>query len=156
VAGSSFSSWGDQGGEDGGGDDAENSGSDGSASNTSRLIIVVDDDPFIVEGLALLLEGWGYTVLTALSIEELSRRLPEVKGPPGLILADHFLPQGGSGAQAVELVRRHTGAPVPAIILTGDTAPERQAEAAALGCGLLHKPVQVAPLRAAVDALMRE
>ena len=120
----------------------------------SRLIVVVDDDPSIVEGLVLLLEGWGYDVLTALSLEELARRLPQAAGRPGLVLTDHFLPAGGTGAQAVDLVRRHVGLPVPAIILTGDTTPERQAEAAALGCRLLHKPVQIAPLKSAVDGVM--
>lgn len=121
----------------------------------SRLIVVVDDDPSIVEGLALLLEGWGYEVLTALSLGELAQRLPQAAGQPGLVLADHFLPAGGTGAQAVEMVRSHAGAPVPALILTGDTTPERQAEASALGCRLLHKPVQIGPLKDMVDGLMK-
>lgn len=120
----------------------------------SRLIVVVDDDRSIVEGLALLLEGWGYEVLSALSLNELAQRLPQATGRPGLVLADHFLPAGGTGAQAVEMVRNHVGAPVPALILTGDTTPERQAEAAALGCRLLHKPVQIGPLKEMVDGLM--
>ena len=121
----------------------------------SRLIVVVDDDRSIVEGLALLLEGWGYEVLSALSLDELAQRLPQATGRPGLVLADHFLPAGGTGAQAVEMVRNHVGAPVPALILTGDTTPERQAEAAALGCRLLHKPVQIGPLKEMVDSLMK-
>lgn len=120
----------------------------------SRLIVVVDDDRSIVEGLGLLLEGWGYEVLAALSLDELARNLPTATGRPGLVLADHFLPAGGTGAQAVEMVRKHVGAPVPALILTGDTTPERQAEAAALGCRLLHKPVQIGPLKDTVDSLM--
>jgi len=127
----------------------------GSGTGASRLIVVVDDDRSIVEGLALLLEGWGYDVLTALSLDELTQNLPKATGRPGLVLADHFLPAGGTGAQAVEMVRKHVGAPVPALILTGDTTPERQAEAAALGCRLLHKPVQIAPLKDMVDGLMK-
>ena len=130
-------------------------GQGSSGGEATRLIVVVDDDRSIVEGLALLLEGWGYDVLTALSLDELSQRLPQSSGVPGLVLADHFLPAGGTGAQAVEMVRNHVGAPVPALILTGDTTPERQAEAAALGCRLLHKPVQIGPLKDMVDALMK-
>ncbi|WP_209772120.1 response regulator [Azospirillum rugosum] len=141
---------------DGSGGEAQRQG-DGERApgpGASRLIVVVDDDRSIVEGLALLLEGWGYEVLTALSLAELAQRLPQATGRPGLVLADHFLPAGGTGAQAVEMVRNHVGAPVPALILTGDTTPERQAEAAALGCRLLHKPVQIGPLKEMVDGLM--
>lgn len=121
----------------------------------SRLIVVVDDDPSIVEGLAMVLEGWDFEVLTALTVDDLARRLGDVPGQPGLVLADHFLPANRTGAEAVELVRAHCGRPVPAIILTGDTTPERQAEAAAAGYRLLHKPVQVPALRATVEALFK-
>lgn len=139
---------------DGGGALHREDGDGGAPAEASRLVIVVDDDRSIVEGLALLLEAWGYDVLTALSLNELAQRLPQAPGRPGLVLADHFLPAGGTGAQAVEMVRAHVGAPVPALILTGDTMPERQAEAAALGCRLLHKPVQIGPLKDMVDTLM--
>lgn len=118
-------------------------------------VVVVDDDASIVEGLALLLDGWGYTVLTAMNLTQLDDCLRRRAVLPDLVVADHFLPGGETGVQAVELVRSHSGRPVPAIILTGDTTPERETEAAALGCRLLHKPVQVAPLRDAVDALIR-
>ncbi|WP_431854695.1 response regulator [Azospirillum sp.] len=120
-----------------------------------RLIVVVDDDPSIVEGLAMVLEAWDFQVFTALTVDDLARRLADMPGVPGLVLADHFLPGNRTGAEAVELVRGHVGSPVPAIILTGDTTPERQAEAAAAGYRLLHKPVQVPALRAAVEELFR-
>ncbi|WP_448190402.1 response regulator [Azospirillum sp. sgz301742] len=126
-----------------------------SSDAQSRLIVVVDDDPSIVEGLAMVLEGWDYEVLTALTVDDLARRLSGLSAQPGLVLADHFLPANRTGADAVELVRAQCGRPVPAIILTGDTTPERQAEAAAAGYRLLHKPVQVLALRAAVDELFQ-
>ncbi|WP_353858433.1 response regulator [Azospirillum formosense] len=148
---------GDAGGGPGGGGGGafrREDGDGGTPDEASRLVIVVDDDRSIVEGLALLLEAWGYDVMTALSLTELAQRLPQAPGRPGLVLADHFLPAGGTGAQAVEMVRAHVGAAVPALILTGDTMPERQVEAAALGCRLLHKPVQIGPLKDMVDTLM--
>ncbi|HEY0838387.1 MAG TPA: response regulator [Azospirillum sp.] len=122
--------------------------------SANPLVVVVDDDPSIVDGLALVLEGWGYDVLTARSLEELAAGLKTQAAVPALVLADHFLP-GGTGADAVEMVRRHCGATVPAIILTGDTTPERQAEATAAGYRLMHKPVLPAPLRTAIDELIR-
>ena len=119
-----------------------------------RLIIVVDDDPSIVEGLGMILETWGYTVLTALSVADLSGRLGGLSEPPALVLADHFLPGGHTGAEVVAMVRSQCGATVPAIVLTGDTTPERQAEADAAGCRLLHKPVLPGALKAALEELI--
>lgn len=121
----------------------------------SPLVVVVDDDASIVEGLSILLESWGYRVLRSLALDDLSKRLTGSTGQPGLVIADHFLPAGGTGLQAVEMVRRHAGTEVPAIILTGDTTPDRRNEAEAMRCRLLHKPVQVAPLREAVESLIR-
>lgn len=120
------------------------------------LIVVVDDDRSIVEGLSLLLDSWGYEVVTALSLAALEQALPGLPRAPSLIIADHFLPAGRTGAEAVERLRAFAGQPVSAIILTGDTTPERQEDAKALGCLLLHKPVQVAPLREAVETLTRD
>ncbi|WP_029010939.1 response regulator [Azospirillum halopraeferens] len=119
-----------------------------------RLIVVVDDDPSIVEGLGMILETWGYDVLTAQSAEELSGSLGTLTEPPALVLADHFLPGGHTGADVVAMVRRHCNATVPAIVLTGDTTPERRAEADAAGCRLLHKPVLPNALKAAVEDLI--
>lgn len=132
----------------------DNSADTGQIEGGNLLIVVVDDDPAILEGLELLLEGWGYRVLTALSLSQLRGSLPGSPDTPRLVLSDHQLPAGETGAQVVELVRAHVGGSVPAIMLTGDTTPEREAEAVALGCQLLHKPVQVTALREAVEALL--
>ncbi|BAI73235.1 two-component response regulator [Azospirillum sp. B510] len=117
------------------------------------LILVVDDDRSIVEGLAILLDGWGYEVVKALSAAALEAQLGGLARVPNLIIADHFLPAGRTGREVVERVRRETGRHIPAIILTGDSTPERRDEAELMGCHLLLKPVQVGPLREAVEAL---
>jgi CheY-like chemotaxis protein len=117
------------------------------------LILVVDDDRSIVEGLAILLDGWGYDVVKALSAAALEAQLGGLDRVPNLIIADHYLPAGRTGREVVERVRTETGQQVPAIILTGDSTPERRDEAELMGCQLLLKPVQVGPLREAVEAL---
>lgn len=117
------------------------------------LILVVDDDRSIVEGLAILLDGWGYEVVKALSAAALEAQLGGLGRAPNLIIADHYLPAGRTGREVVERVRTETGQQIPAIILTGDSTPERRDEAELLGCQLLLKPVQVGPLREAVEAL---
>jgi len=117
------------------------------------LILVVDDDRSIVEGLAILLDSWGYEVVKALSAAALEAQLDGLDRVPNLIIADHYLPGGRTGRDVVERVRTETGQQVPAIILTGDSTPERRDEAQLMGCELMLKPVQVGPLREAVEAL---
>ncbi|MBP2299955.1 response regulator [Azospirillum picis] len=133
------------------------SGSDRTIESKSSkpLVIVVDDDRSIVEGLTILLDGWGYETVTALSAAALEQQLPGLARTPNLIIADHYLPAGRTGREVVELLRSRTGVEIPAIILTGDSTAARRDEAELLGCQLLLKPVQVGPLREAVESLSR-
>ena len=131
---------------------------DDQASNRASvkpLVVVVDDDRSIVEGLAILLDGWGYEVVTAVSVAAMEVQLGGLTRTPSLIIADHYLPGGRTGREVVERIRTQTGQHIPSIILTGDSTPDRRDEAELMGCQLLLKPVQVGPLREAVGALCR-
>lgn len=117
-------------------------------------IIIVDDDPFIVEALGMVLGTWGYSVVSALSMEALETALTGLGTIPSLLITDHFLPGGRTGAEVLARVRAHSGAHIPAILLTGDGAPERVSEAASAGFRLMIKPVAPAPLRVVVEELV--
>lgn len=117
-------------------------------------IIIVDDDPFIVEALGMVLGAWGYSVVSALSMEALETALSGLDAPPSLLITDHFLPGGRTGADVLACVRAHSGTHIPAILLTGDGAPERVSEAVSAGFRLMIKPVAPAPLRAVVEELI--
>ncbi len=122
----------------------------------ARLILIVEDDPVQSTGMRLLLESWGHDVLAAadgpaaLAVLRVAPRCPDV------ILSDFRLPGPLTGAETVTLAGEQEGRPIPGIILTGDTAPERIREAVAVGCRLLHKPVAPDVLRDALDALGAE
>ena len=120
------------------------------------LVLVIDDEATIREALHLLLVRWGHDVLTAGSGAQMLGLLAREDARPGLILCDFRLPGHESGIDAIASLRAACGAPVPAILMTGDTGPERLAEAQASGLLLLHKPVAPGRLRAAVGALMAE
>ena len=122
-------------------------------SRAGAAIVVIDDELDVRESLGMLIESWGHRVISAANADEAIRRLPALGRPPDLFLADYRLQDGDTGGQAIARVEVHLRAEdkVPAIILTGDTAPERLAQAQALGHGLLHKPVQPDALRAAID-----
>jgi CheY-like chemotaxis protein len=45
---------------------------------------------------------------------------------------------------------------IPALLITGDTAPDRLKEARASGFQLLHKPLPADELRRAINAMVRD
>lgn len=130
--------------------------SDESTAFAGQLVILVEDEPDILFALSLLLQGWGLRTLEARSLEDLSSRLGQTTDPASLVITDYYLPGGATGREVVDRVRSHSGGgPVPAIVLTGDTASERVAEAAALGYRLLLKPVQPEDLERAIHDMLR-
>ena len=50
----------------------------------------------------------------------------------------------------IAALRAQAGRAIPAILITGDTAPDRLQEAARLGLTVLHKPVSPEALAAAM------
>ncbi len=122
--------------------------------NARSLIAVIDDEPDVLESLRLLLESWGHPVITAGDGEAAAAELVRRKSVPQLIIADYRLRNGSTGGQAIARLRLLLKAQIPAIILTGDTAPERLRKAKTTGHGLLHKPVQPAELRSAIETAL--
>jgi PAS domain S-box-containing protein len=116
------------------------------------LVFVIDDEPAVLKGLRLVIEDWGYSVLTARTELEAVSILNGRKQAPDIIIADYRLRGICNGAQVVAHIRQTFGAMVPCILITGDTAPERIREANDYGFTLLHKPVEPAELRAAIAA----
>jgi CheY-like chemotaxis protein len=70
------------------------------------------------------------------------------------VLADYRLTRGENGASAVQLLRERFGASLPALLITGNTGPERLREAKQTGLHVLHKPVRPAQLRALCNYLL--
>ena len=120
------------------------------------LILVIDDEPAIQEGMARLLGGWGYATIVSGSGEAMLAKLAECPDVPALILCDYRLPDGERGSAVIERLQSEYNEPIPAILITGDTAPDRLVEAQASGFLLLHKPVPNGKLRAAIGHLIAQ
>jgi two-component system, sensor histidine kinase len=86
-------------------------------------IIVIDDEALIRISFKMTLEGWGYEVLAAGSQDEAMRVVSNCHSKPHLIIADYRLREGRTGTQAIRAIRRHCGVRIPAIVVTGDAAP---------------------------------
>jgi len=102
-------------------------------------VLVIDDDESVRTGMRQLLGAWGCECDVADSIEE-AQALARAH-PPGLVISDYRLRELRTGAEAIAALRAEFGAALPALLITGDTAPQRLREARATGVPLLHKPV---------------
>jgi signal transduction histidine kinase/CheY-like chemotaxis protein len=116
----------------------------------SGLILVLDDELTIQIAMQTLLESWGYTVIAAGSGDEMLQRMVDIREAPRLLICDYRLRDNETGTAAVERLRSEFNDDIPAMLVTGDTAPDRIREAEASGLLLLHKPVANSKLRAAI------
>ena len=71
-----------------------------------------------------------------------------------MIITDFRLRHEQTGRQVLEALRSHWGSHIAAIILTGDTSPQRLRDAQSTAALLLHKPVSSCELREAIASLL--
>jgi len=121
-----------------------------------KIILVIADAPVVLEVTGGLLGKWGYSVLTAGSDEAALIRLAERQQRPGLIISDYHLASGKTGIRAIEQINAAFGSSIPAILISGDTAPEPLRDAKDRGYILLHKPVDPMRLRAVMHEFFRD
>jgi len=125
----------------------------GGGPAVSITVLVVEDDAIVREGLRIMMEQWGHAVLAAESCAE-ALGFVAAGRTPDVIVTDYRLADNRTGTEVIREMRRVVGRAVPAILVTGDTAPERLAEAEAGNFRVLHKPVVANELqRAVADAL---
>jgi CheY-like chemotaxis protein len=108
---------------------------------TRGLIVILDDEAIILLGLRVLLESWGYQVLSAMSLDEAVQQVADETRIPDLIIADYRLADGNTGPEAIDAIREISDPRIPGIVLTGDTAPGILERVGKRGFGILHKPV---------------
>lgn len=110
------------------------------------VVLVVEDDAVMREMLGLLLDAEGYRVLVAADGIEADKLAEQEAMPPAVVLADYNLPNGVSGIDAVNALRRRFDRDIPAIMLTGDITTGTLREMGRLGYIHLAKPVQAGRL----------
>jgi len=111
------------------------------------FVLVIDDEEEIQLSMEGLLGEWGCTVMVAGSGNEAVKQLIEFESCPHAIITDYRLQDNETGEQALKLVNEHCGANIPAIIITGDIAPERLVEIDKLALPVLHKPCNALQLQ---------
>ncbi len=115
-------------------------------------IVVVEDEAAVREGLVVLLQAWGASVLSFDTVDAVRAWLgAPAAAPPDLLLVDYRLPQGTTGIDALVAIRaRWPGHHLPAIVITGSSLGGHEDEAVKHDYHLLIKPVLPNKLRAMI------
>ncbi|TQV70740.1 response regulator [Exilibacterium tricleocarpae] len=109
--------------------------------------LVVDDEVEVGLGMKALLESMHCRVLLADGTEAALAAINRVR--PDIILVDFRLRGTDNGITTVREARKVLPG-IPAILISGDTAPDRLREAEEAGIELLHKPVLAGELEQAI------
>lgn len=115
-------------------------------------ILVIDDDPAVQDSMRQLLTGWGYRCSVAESLDdalEIARQ-----HPPEALISDYRLRGQQTGNDVIATLRMLRGQHLPALLITGDTSPDRLREAWSGDATVLHKPVPPETLRRELAGLL--
>lgn len=117
-------------------------------------IVIVDDDPDVLELLEQLLKAEGHIVRTASDAASAIQLVAGGAIKPELLLTDYNLPGGADGLDLLRRLRTRMPGGLPAIVLTGDISSGSLARIASEGCIQLSKPVKPRDLIAAIAQLI--
>ena len=117
-----------------------------------RRFVVVEDEAAVREGLVVLLQAWGASVVAFDTVEGVEAWVgSSAAEEPHLLLVDYRLPQGKTGIDALVALRaRWPQAKLPAIVITGSSLGGHEDEAVTHDYHLLIKPVLPNKLRAMI------
>jgi signal transduction histidine kinase len=114
---------------------------------TGLIVLCIDNEVKILDGMQALLGGWGCDVLTARDPAAAIEVIGTAAAPLTGLLVDYHLDRG-NGIEAIAELRRRFGADLPAILITADRSTAVLDAARAEDVQVLHKPVKPAALRA--------
>ena len=84
-------------------------------------ILIVEDDPAVLNATCMLLKIENYRVSTAGSLLEALQKARETAGLDALV-TDYHLAAGETGTEVIASVRGILGADLPTVLITGDTS----------------------------------
>jgi len=111
------------------------------------VVLCIDNERAILDGMQTLLGGWGCRVLAAVDLAEALTAIESSGCEPDGLLIDYHL-DGGNGIVAIAELRRRHHRELAAILVTADRSARVREEARAAAVHVLNKPIKPASLRA--------
>jgi CheY-like chemotaxis protein len=118
---------------------------------TSPLVLVVDDDPDILDAICDILDAEGYRVSRARHGLEALEQVEAAR--PDIILLDLMMPVMDGVAFSHALRQRPRVRDIPIVVISADGNPQRAASVGA--AGYLAKPFDIEALLAQVAGITR-
>lgn len=115
----------------------------------ARPVVLVDDDPALLQALAFAFEAEGYAVASYPSGEALLAQMPSMTG---CFIIDQNLP-GLAGIDLIERLRAE-GELAPALLITSHPRRALRARAAGAGVEIVEKPLLGDALTQRVERLL--
>ncbi|MEM7379329.1 MAG: hybrid sensor histidine kinase/response regulator, partial [Pseudomonadota bacterium] len=119
--------------------------------NRGRRVLLIENDPAIVEAMTTLFQQWGYHVDSACSATTAARTATQFR--PEIIVADQHLDHDELGLDAIIALRARAKHHLPAVIVTADPSPSLARAARDAQIEMMTKPVKPAQLRALLNHL---
>jgi CheY-like chemotaxis protein/anti-sigma regulatory factor (Ser/Thr protein kinase) len=130
----------------------------GTLSIDGQVILCVDNEQEILDGMHGLLTKWGAAPIVACTSDEAVATMLSAKEEtdqwPSLLLVDYHLDDKVTGLDVIDTLRIRAGIEFPAVILTADHSSKVVKLVGGAGHALLHKPVKPAALRALVNRIL--
>jgi signal transduction histidine kinase/CheY-like chemotaxis protein len=114
---------------------------------SGALIVCIENDPAILDGMKMLLTAWDAEVIAVTDPEAAIAAMEVAGGKVTGLLVDYHLDRG-NGVAAIREIRRRFGDNIPATLITADRSPNVRAAAREENIAILNKPVKPASLRA--------
>jgi Na+/proline symporter/signal transduction histidine kinase len=117
---------------------------------SGTLIVCIENDAAILDGMKTLLMAWDATVVAVADPEAAIEAIAEIEASgkrlTGLLVDYHL--DRGNGVAAIREIRSRFGQNIPAILITADRSPHVRDAARQEKIAVLNKPVKPASLRA--------
>ena len=115
-------------------------------------VVVIEDDYMVAKSLELSLSSMGMRVQWFASATE-ALESPELLGAD-FYISDFSLP-GSNGLDVLDRIQERSSGPINAVLMTGETSPERIALTTSSQWTVLFKPADLGKLLAAMNAVAR-
>ena len=113
---------------------------------SGSLIVCIENDAAILDGMKTLLTAWDAKVIAVTDPDAAIEAIEAAGGRVTGLLVDYHLDRG-NGVAAIRDIRRRFG-DIPAILITADRSPHVRAAAREENIAVLNKPLKPASLRA--------
>ena len=121
---------------------------------SEAIVLIVEDERPTLIAMQQMLRDWGCHVIAATDTDDAMQQLASEKFLDAIV-ADLRLPNNRTGLETIDTVRKHyKNDELPALLISGDTDPERLTMANKARVKMAHKPVDPDNLRREITSIL--